>query len=350
MARGSKKAPKLQALELTADANPTHRTITDLPPELLHMVFAQGLRESSVSRVDNLGRFLSFMRRHLPLPKTVRSLSLSDMPLNATLVRDITQLFPNLKTLELVDISCTPPSPYNHPERNQTQRPYSGWSLSGMMHILSLFEPKELIVGMDNEAHFRDTFDPACLTAAPAVRDLHVRFHESKPHKKSIANVVDALATLRALGTLLKRIGENVTALNIEGPAPWDWTKRQGWLDPFDDRKLLNIRACKKLESISLPPFYLGRGENLKPRRALSHVGAGVLAHYAPPTLRYVTIRVRDLSRWGMARLNDSAMVGLQEFDQVLTEARFPNLRRCEIEVEVAMSSTQCPASTTVAV
>ncbi|KAI0720684.1 hypothetical protein C8T65DRAFT_826160 [Cerioporus squamosus] len=392
MARRARKARKIEAVKSEEDAKTTPRTITDLPPELLHMLFSH-LREyrytieactmvcrllrdiaveylvfkrpRRVGDLDHLDHFLSFMRRHPRPSKTVQSLTLFDMPLNGTLVREITQLFPNLKSLELSDISCTPPSPYHHPQSDsETSVPApmqlgnlvldctraraasSGWTLSGMMHILSLFHPKELIVWMKNGARFRDTFEPACLAESPAVQDLRVLIRESEipRNRKSIANVLDALsrtlapgvlqsvtvrydskATLRALSTLLKRIGENVKALTIHGPAPRCGEKRQIWVDPFDD---LGVREAREDR---LSPLYIRPREE---QRALSYVVAGLLANYAPRTLRKVTIDVRYIQ--SARTLEDMEVLDLQEFDKVLTQARFPNLQRFDLDVSVS--------------
>ncbi len=295
-------------------------------------------------RVDDLDHFLAYMRRHRLPPKTVRSLHLSNVSLDATLVREIAQLFPNLESLTLVDISCIPPLPRNHHPQSDPEttppvpmplnsltlsckrpRRDSGWSLSGMMHILSLLAPSELTVWMGHGVSFRDTFDPSCLAASPAtVWDLDVGF-TGTPKKSAIATVTvldalsrtlapgalqsvevryDSKAALRAPGTLLARIGSNVTNLAIHPPAPSELEERhQTWTDPFDgesrivsstcgirltvkffctlaDWTLLDIRGCEKLErlylSLNIRPL-----ENLRPQRALCHVAAGLLAYYA---------------------------------------------------------------------
>ncbi len=347
-------------------------------------------------RVDDLDHFLAFMRSHRLPPKTVRSLHLSNVSLDAALVREIAQLFPNLKSLTLVDISCIPSLPGNHhlqSERPETTPPVpmplnsltlsckrprrdSGWSLSGMMHILSLLAPCELTVWLGHGVSFRDTFDPSCLAASPAtVWDLDVGFTTGTPKKSAIATVLDALsrtlapgalqsvavrydskAALRALGTLLARIGSNVTNLAVHPPAPSEWEERhRTWTDPFDgefrlvssacdirltaellltyalaDWTLLDIRGCEKLERLYLS-LNVRLRENERPQRALCHVAAGLLAYYASPTIRRVVIDLDDVA--DPTTLGNRAVVKLQEFDNVLAEARFPYL--CQVMLHV---------------
>ncbi|KAI0720694.1 hypothetical protein C8T65DRAFT_692615 [Cerioporus squamosus] len=393
MVRRAKKARRIENPDPT-EVVKTPTSLLDLPPEVLHMIFeyrrndfwrcrlaymnvCRELREVAVEyleyrtpRVDNLNHFLGFMQQHSPLPKTVRSIHLSNMPLDAKLVRELTRLFPTLTSLTLANISCFPPYPYHHPQSDSETAPVpmqletliiecspvrpgrasnsgSQWSLSGMMHILSLLAPKTLDVRMDNGICFRDKFEPSCLAATPAVQVL--RFHFWETPKKSISNVLDALSvtlapeclqsvtakydtkpSLRALSTLLERIGGNVTNLAINVPVPlWDMKRRKQWSDPLDDWALLDIRVCKKLESLYLPIYVRPRD---KSQKALSYVGAGLLANYAPPTLRKVTIDIRDLER--PTTLGNRSVLKLQEFDKVITQARFPNLQQFELRVE----------------
>ncbi|RDX47290.1 hypothetical protein OH76DRAFT_1484890 [Lentinus brumalis] len=327
MDRRVTKAPKVKTECSTEGSKTTaYRTIVDLPLDLLHMILVQfrdsrwnldtcmkvcrTLRHAALEylafkspRVDDLDHFLTFMASHRLPPKTVRSLHLSNVSLDAALVREIAQLFPNLKSLTLVDISCILPLPNHRPPSDpETTAPVptqfnsltlsckrprrdSSWSLSGMMHILSLLAPSELTVWMGHGVSFRDTFDPSCLAASPAtVWDLDVGF-TGTPKKSAIATVLDALsrtlapgalqsvevrydskAALRAPGTLLARIGSNVTNLAIHPPAPSELEERhQTWTDPFDESSI--------------------------------HVAAGLLAYYASPTLRRVVIDLDEVAR-----------------------------------------------------
>ncbi len=268
-------------------------SILDLPPELLHMIFAYRRKDLGKSKksyanvcrklrdvaveyleyegplVNDLDHFMGFMRRHGGPPKTVQSLYLFDVHLDATIVREIRQLFPNLTSLTLSDIVCNPPSPYNHPQseppetplpeplkelediRIHCRRAHAGWSLTGLMHILSLLSAKELLILTYDGMCFRDTFDPSCLAGTSAIENLHVTI--SQIHEESMAKVLDALSvtlapdvlqgvkveydskpTLRALGSLLDRIGGNVTNLSIYPRFRWTLDHRQKWTDPFD--------------------------------------------------------------------------------------------------------------------
>ncbi|RDX47287.1 hypothetical protein OH76DRAFT_1406192 [Lentinus brumalis] len=313
-------------------------------------------------QVNDLDHFMGFMRRHGPLTKTVQSLHLLNVHLDATLVLEIRQLFPNLTSLALSDIVCNPPSPYNHPQSDPPENPLpealkeledlkidcrparadSGWSLTGLMHILSLLSARKLLIWMHDGMCFRDKFDPSCLAGTSAVQNVHVLI--SQIPKKSMANVMNALSvtlapdvlqgveveydskpTLRALGSLLDRIGGNVTNLTIYPLVRWTLEERKKWTDPFDDWTLLDIRACKKLESLHLP-IYVRPKENLKPQRPLSHIAVGLLANYAAPTLREIIIDIHDLER--PTTLGNRTVLRLQEFDKVVTQARFPNLQR----------------------
>ncbi len=102
------------------------------------------------------------------------------------------------------------------------------------------------------------------------------------------------------------------------------------WVCP--DWTLLDIRACKKLESLHLS-IYVRHKEDLKPQRPLpvSHTAAGLLANYAATTLREISIDVNDLERPKMPE--NGTVLRLQEFDKVVTQARFPNLQRFELSV-----------------
>ncbi|TFK88466.1 hypothetical protein K466DRAFT_488889, partial [Polyporus arcularius HHB13444] len=91
----------------------------------------------------------------------------------------------------------------------------------------------------------------------------------------------------------------------------------------------LNIQSCKKLESLTLPIYI----PHAKPEKAVSHVGVGVLKHYAPPTLRHITIMLYDLPR--PTTLGNRVVLKLQEFDKVVTEARFPHLEEFSVCITV---------------
>ncbi|RDX47293.1 hypothetical protein OH76DRAFT_1354681 [Lentinus brumalis] len=174
-----------------------------------------------------------------------------------------------------------------------------------------------------------NVLDALSVTLAPDVLQRVEVEYDSKP-------------TLRALSSLLDRIGGSVTNVSIYALAPRKLEKRQKWTDPFDDWTLLDIRACKKLESLHLP-IYIRPKENLKSQRPLSHIAAGLLANYAAPTLKEITINLWDLECPTM--LGDNSVLKLQEFDKVVTQERFPNLQRFELSV-VQTEALWCKATT----
>ncbi|RPD75517.1 hypothetical protein L226DRAFT_570537 [Lentinus tigrinus ALCF2SS1-7] len=397
MARRPAKVRKTKAEHCTKVVNSEYRKITDLPPELLHMIFeyvkherwtmkrcaatCPVLREIAVEYLEyrcigiarNLDHLMAFMQRHRRPPTTVQSLELSGVALDASLVNEMKDLFPNLKDLYLEeDVSCIPPLPYHPPhpapqpmqlERLVLDSPrHGGWSLCGMVHILSLLAPKILVIDLflDDGMGFQDKFDPSCLAASPAVEELRVhcsytpglrRLTElldalsrtlSPEHLRSVYLKYDSEADLRALGALLGRIGSNVTSLHLD-PNRWSrWTleERQKWSDPFDDWRMLGIRACKKLETLILS-IYAGPRENIKFQRALSYVGAGLLANYASPTLRTIIVDVHGIER--PTTLGNRAVLKLQEFNKVVTAARFPNLQQFELRVRVTRELRENP-------
>ena len=308
------------ATESNGSRSTTRRTITDLPPELLHMIFAlldlrmywvileytticRKIREVAVEYVafknplvDDLEGFLTFMRRHRPSARTVRSLELTRVPLDAVLVSEFPQLFPNLTHLHLTDISCTPPFPYTHqalptqqlveqspsnpdcdsrlvptltPMRLEkftlecAQKGRAGWTLCSMMHILSLFAPQNLFVLLSDAASLKDTFDPSCLAAFPAVEYLQIHHRPTSQKSQAIANVLHALSktlapdslesvatmydskpALRALSSLLERVGRNVIDLFVSALPPWVLADRQKWSDPFDGECYFLLNSC----------------------------------------------------------------------------------------------------------
>ncbi|RPD61235.1 hypothetical protein L227DRAFT_562792 [Lentinus tigrinus ALCF2SS1-6] len=387
MARRPAKVRKTKAESCTKVVKSEYRKITDLPPELLHMIFeylkderwtmkrcaatCAVLREVAVEYLEypsprireNLDHFMTFMRRHTKPPKTVRELNLSTVALDESVMNEIKRLFPKVKILHLEDISCTPPLPYHPPhpapepmqlERLVLESYDGGWSLCGMMHILSLLAPKSLVINLVWDKKTKDLqmdkFDPSCLASSPAVEELRVAcsYTPDQPplaelldalsrilspgHLKSVNLTCDSEADVRALGALLGRIGSNVTRLLLHPHSRWAFEERQIWSDPFNDWKLLDISACTKLETLYLH-VYVKRKENLS-GRAASYFAAGLLANYASPTLRKVTIDLHDLER--PTTLGNRVVLKLQEFDKVVTAARFPNLQKFELNVCVS--------------
>ncbi|KAI0720689.1 hypothetical protein C8T65DRAFT_826164 [Cerioporus squamosus] len=391
MALRLKKAPRIQGPDPTEDVKPARTSLLKLPLELLGMIFEYlqedhwdsesrkayasvcwMLRDAAIGLLDfrkprvvrKLTHFLRFMGRYSTLAETVQSLHLSNMALDAKLVRELTRLFPTLTSLTLTEISCSPPSPYHHPTsavsmqleelvicsghgvRRGHARSRRHWSLSGMMHILSLLSPKalfELGVSFDRD------YPPSNIL--PSVLDALSRTL-APDRLQSVKMQYDRKPSLRALSTLLERVGGNVTDLVIEPPMYMrntTWCQFDGRPDPFDDWTLLDIRACKKLEHIELPicirrlhivNFYLSATHALARQRVEygvpppppSLVGAGLLANYAPPSLRKITINLKNLE--SASTLEKMSVLNLQEFDKVVTQTRFPNLQQFELYVE----------------
>ena len=293
-----------------------YRTITDLPPELLHMIFSylrpwtrhlkacsltcRALRDVSVEylkfphpSVRDLPRFVEFMQSHPPILTTIRGICLgSGTRLDATLVNTIKTLFPKLDYLNLVNISFDPTLdqtqsaalPFRLNRLNLTcMPPMQGprCSLPGMMHIISLLAPQKLSLQIDEGFRFdgRQSFGPSCIAASPAIASLRVRF--GRPVEIDVATVLDALtktlapdtlqtvdvyydskATVRALGTMLARIGSSVTTLTLHASIPSSNPyKVEKWSDPFDGESrasevpsnLLTIYCSCRLETARPP-------------------------------------------------------------------------------------------------
>ncbi|RDX47289.1 hypothetical protein OH76DRAFT_1484889 [Lentinus brumalis] len=396
-------------------------TLTDLPAELLHMIFSElqylirdfrcacySIRPSTLTCIKlrkvavdylqfphvecDLAHFLRFIRDHPRSAPTVRNLDLyvehpsgSTIPnatadgsiLNADFVEAIQEFCPNVVSLALKDITYTPPVTQENNAGPRTEslrlqrlaltcaRGALGWSLSSLMHVVSLTAPRELVVQIEGDGHFEEAFDPRVVAGLSAIADLAVRISDS--NKKPIASLLHALSqtlapdslktievqydskeSLCALGELLQHIGANVIKLTVIASPPSDLEQRQDWIDPFDgqsrslpdevvvnlttpqrynlysDWTLLDIRPCKKLEYLAFPIHVRRRNTVDKP---LSHVGVGLLANYAPQeTLRRVVVNLHGVSRAGTLRKSSRSVLQLQQFDKVLTHARFPHL------------------------
>ena len=101
----------------------------------------------------------------------------------------------------------------------------------------------------------------------------------------------------------------------------------------FLDPQLLDISVCKDLEEICISIFVKPE-ENIKPtEKAQCCVSADLLANYAPPTLEKIVIRLYDIDTATM--LENRTALNLQVLNDVVTQARFPNLRRLKLRVEV---------------
>ncbi|TFK88469.1 hypothetical protein K466DRAFT_662269 [Polyporus arcularius HHB13444] len=379
-------------------------TLTDLPAELLHMIFSElqylirdfrcacySIRPSTLTCIKlrkvavdylqfphvecDLAHFLRFIRDHPRPAQTVRNLDLyvehpsgSTIPnamadgsiLNADFVEAIQEFCPNVVSLALKDITYTPPVTQENHAGPRTEslrlqrlaltcaRGALGWSLSSLMHVVSLTAPKKLVVQIEGDGYSEEVFDPRVVVGLSAVANLAVRISDS--NKKPVASLLHALSqtlapdslktievqydskeSLRALGELLQHIGANVTKLTVIASLPSDLEQRQDWIDPFDDWTLLDIRPCKKLEYLACP-IHVRRRNTVD--RPLSHVGVGLLANYAPQeTLRRVVVNLHGVSRAGTLRKSSRSVLQLQQFDKVLTHARFPHLLEFALHV-----------------
>ena len=174
-----------------------HRTITDLPTELLHTILSQvnrrytlhpssltckRLRDVSlefifkdilkVQGITTLEHLLRFLEANPRALKRIQNLTLSatykfdpdseqnllEVPLDAALVARIVGCLPNLKTVKLNNFLYLPPMSDSVHRRNDSSRPRelrslsirgtwtSQCSISGLFQVLSLFSAQELEV------------------------------------------------------------------------------------------------------------------------------------------------------------------------------------------------------------
>ncbi|KAI0720695.1 hypothetical protein C8T65DRAFT_801062 [Cerioporus squamosus] len=222
-----------------------------------------------------------------------------------------------------------------------------------MMYLLSLLELHHLHLYIADVDYGEELFDAKCLARPSAVESIQVSRWSGQPIKH-MARAIDALSktlsadclrkmwiaydskdTLRAYHTMFERVGRNITTLTVVADAPFYYKNREYWVNPFDDFTLLNIQACKKLESLTLP-IYIPQA---KPEKAVSLVATGVLVHYAPSTLRHITIMLHDLRR--PTTLGNRTVLKLQEFDKVATQARFPHLETFQLCIKATDDLTR---------
>ncbi|KAI0720683.1 hypothetical protein C8T65DRAFT_632429 [Cerioporus squamosus] len=312
--------------------------------------------------VDDVPHLLTFMRNHprLEFGKTVTSLHLRHSTIEAKVVDDMASLLPNLSSLTLESVralrlgrgdvgdSNAAPLRLSRLDIHLCPRSY----VSGLMHLLSSFNPKNLHLSGVGEDVEVEVFDARRLARLSDVESINV--HPRTGGRKSIAPIVDALSktlaadslksirvtydskdTVRAYGRMIERLGSKITSLTLFARPPYPFEKRVGWVDPFDEWRLLNVHACKELQILEIP-IYVPQG---KPDRAVSHVGAGILAHHAPPSLRKVVIMLHDLPR--PTTLGNRIVLKLQEFDKVVTQARFPHLQEFELGIAVTYDLTR---------
>ncbi len=99
----------------------------------------------------------------------------------------------------------------------------------------------------------------------------------------------------------------------------------------YVDWRSLNISACTRLEVIHIPIYF----RPTEPGETLSTFAALMLSQ-APPTLRTIKLSVYDLTDPSQP-LQDTTL-WLPVFDSVVTKARFPLLKKFEVE-----SHCECP-------
>ncbi|RPD56052.1 hypothetical protein L227DRAFT_614920 [Lentinus tigrinus ALCF2SS1-6] len=348
------------------------RTLTDLPVEVLHMVFAHDkwlwkhqflpscsftcrllravalehldFRRLSLSYIETFDPLLEFLRTYPRVAKTVVSLRLYGRrtcypdPLPTTtiddaLVASIVELLPKLNSLTLFSFKYVKSTAAN-------AQPAAGpFPLSTF--VLSLFTPKtKSIVELrlerfDIEEPFEPRFlhrlvdierlrlsrsikgGPAC--TALAVQALSVSLKSDSLQELSVN--IDSKETVYALGKLLSRAGGNITNLTIRHTRLTSDDH-----DPLEGSwQLLDVAACKKLETIILSMHFSETRTG-----PLSGPVVGILQR-ASPTLRKVIIMVDDLPR--PTTLGNRTIFKIHDVDKVLSAARFPYLQECELNI-----------------
>ncbi|KAI0716484.1 hypothetical protein C8Q76DRAFT_724434 [Earliella scabrosa] len=106
---------------------------------------------------------------------------------------------------------------------------------------------------------------------------------------------------------------------------------RDGWIDPLRDSwQKINIEACTSLESIHIPIYFGPRSPKKTRQKALASPIAHLLKHVSP-TLRRVTIELRDL--YHPTTITSTRLLKLHELDEVVVVDRFPKLEHLRLEV-----------------
>ncbi|RDX47294.1 hypothetical protein OH76DRAFT_789971 [Lentinus brumalis] len=358
--------------ELKVACKVLRRTITDLPTEILHMILSevrrrryavkpcsltcQTLRDVAVEylqfksvHLEDVSHFLTFIRQNPRVGKTVTNLHVRDSLADAKVVSDVKLLLPNLSSLYIHQVLFTPPSSRGDASDFDTSPlrlsrltigPHSSAPsfIPGLMYLLSLVETSQLHLYISDGYYGEDSFDAQCLAGRSAVKSIQLSRWPGK-HMNQMARTIGALSktlsadslqhmcieydskdTLRAYQTLFEYVGGNITTLTVVADAPFHYEERKKWADPLDDFNLLNIQACKKLESLTVPIYM----PHAQPSQAVSHVVVGVLLHHAPPTLRHISIMLHDVHR--PTTLGSRIAFKLQELDKIITQARFPHL------------------------
>ncbi|TFK89024.1 hypothetical protein K466DRAFT_661862 [Polyporus arcularius HHB13444] len=344
----------------------TGQTLSDLPPEILHLIVAQlghpayvrscscirrRIREVALEHLNSrrlsprwitsFQPLVRFLRTYPRVARTVTSLHLHGASetdkryctrptttIDDTIVASIMELLPELDSLSLEDIQFTTST--THHSEHYTPGSFllatlAIWgfdheqtSLTGVLRVLSLFTVVCLERLDVHKFEINEAFD---------TRHLHRQIDIRQLQELSVR--LDSGEATVALGELLARAGSNITTLAIDTPLGVTVNERVRWVDPLQDNwRMLNLSACKKLESISLPIHISGRA-----KRPVTESVIGILSQVSP-TLRKVTICATGRSLYRFTTSKDRTVFKLHELDEALSPTRFPHLQQCVYEEE----------------
>ncbi|TFK89030.1 hypothetical protein K466DRAFT_661867 [Polyporus arcularius HHB13444] len=357
----------------------TTRTLTDLPPEILHLILRYMRRDkhyvSSCSRTCRLLRavalehldfrrvsltgvktfdpFLQFLRKYPRVAKTVISVCLGGeiedndhspiTTIDDTLVVSIAELLPKLDSLVLHSFRYVMPTDLSAARRREPiqlssfvieDQFHDKSSLTGIFRVMSLFTPRETDRLELERFDIEESFEPTHLHRPLEFRQLCLQESDTPKHTaltlqalsvsvksnslRELHVEVDSKQTVIALGQLLRSAGRRLTTLTIEDVDGHVNSLKGNW-------KKLNLSACKKLRYITLPMVY-----RQNPKRPLSETLVKILGK-APPSLRKITIRVYGMLR--ATTIGNRKVFKIHDFDKLLSPERFPHLQVFELEI-----------------
>ncbi|RPD75499.1 hypothetical protein L226DRAFT_46284 [Lentinus tigrinus ALCF2SS1-7] len=320
--------------------------------------------------IETFDPLLDFLRTYPRVAKTVVSLKLAGSTkydpgprsrytpmttIDVALLASIVELLPKLDSLILQSFHYTKPTAANvqpavgpFPLSTFSLRghchPQS--SLTGVLSVLSLFTLEQVKDPALDEFDLDESSEPRFLSRLVDVQRLWLRRSSSPAYTASALQAfsvslksdslqelsvqVDSKETISALGKLLTRAGGNITTLTIRNnPPEWAMPKdRDHWVNPLEgNSQLLDISACKKLESITLPMYFC------KTRtRPLSEPVVGILQQ-ASTTLRKVIIIADNLPK--PTTIGNRTIYKVHDLDKVLSPTRFPHLQECELNIGI---------------
>ncbi|RPD75505.1 hypothetical protein L226DRAFT_612537 [Lentinus tigrinus ALCF2SS1-7] len=323
-------------------------------------------RRLSLSYIETFDPLLEFLRTYPRVAKTVVSLKLAGpishpdrLPITTiddAIVASIVELLPKLDSLLLFSFNYVKPTTANT-QHAAGPFPLSTFTLRGHSHprssltcilsVLSLFTPRH-VPEFDLEKFALDEpFEPRFLhrlvdvqrlrlshsiAGGPAYTALALQALSVSLKSDSLQELfvdVDSKETVGALGKLFTRAGENITTLTIRTCQYYlsSWA-RDDWVNPLEgNSQLLDLSACKRLESITLPmPFCKTR------TRPLSEAVVSILPR-ASPTLRKVSITVEHLPT--PTTIGNRTIFKIHDLDKVLSATRFPHLQECELFIDI---------------